>query len=169
MPVTQQLLKPVRLRFILFTFFLGLILAFIPWDGLLQRALPDFVALLLLYWGINHPRRVGVGWAFTLGLMLDIADGTLFGQHGVAYCLTTYIALSRGRQLAVMPLGQQAMHVCVLLLLNQGLMAGISMLAGGAFPGWAYFLNALTGALIWWPMSQLLLIPQRTEKPTEIQ
>jgi rod shape-determining protein MreD len=169
MPVSSQLLKPVRLRFILFTFLIALGLALIPWGPMMRAVLPDFIALVLLYWCLNQPRHVGVGWAFWLGIVLDIADGNVFGQHGLAYCFTGYLALSRRRRVGMLPLWQQALYVAPLLLINQGIMVLVRLAADRVFPGWTFFIGALTGAVLWPLMSQLLQIPQRADNPVEIE
>ena len=48
---------------------------------------PDFLALVLLYWCIQEPRYVGVGTAWAVGLVMDVADATVFGQHALAYAV----------------------------------------------------------------------------------
>lgn len=169
MPVSSQLLKPVKRGFIFFTFVVAMTLALIPWGQFARAVLPDFIALVLLYWCMNQPRHVGVGWAFWLGILLDIADGNVFGQHGLAYCTTTWFAMARHRQLAMFPLWQQALYIGPLLLANQLIMLMVRLATGSAFPGWEYFLGAATGALCWAWMSQLLQMPQRVDKPAEIQ
>ncbi|WP_374349133.1 rod shape-determining protein MreD [Chitinimonas sp.] len=169
MPVSSQLLKPVRLRFVLFTVVVALGLALIPWGPLMRAVLPDFIALVLLYWALNQPRHVGVGWAFWLGIILDIADGNVFGQHSLAYCFTTYLATSRHRRVGMFPLWQQALYVAPLLLANQAIMVLVRLAIDRVFPGWTFFIGALSGAVLWPLMSQILQIPQRAEKPVEIQ
>ncbi|WP_269531583.1 rod shape-determining protein MreD [Chitinimonas sp. BJYL2] len=169
MPVSSQLLKPVKPGFIVFSFIVAVTLTLIPWGPWWRALLPDFVALTLFYWAMNQPRHVSVGWAFWLGLILDIGDGNVFGQHGLAYCTTTWLISARHRQLGMFPLWQQALYIGPLLLTNQLIMLGVRALTGSAFPGWSYFVGAITGALLWAPVSHLLLAPQRIDKPTEIQ
>lgn len=169
MPVSSQLLKPVKLRFILFTFIVAMTLALIPWGPMVRALLPDFVALTLLYWCMNQPRHVGVGWAFWIGVVLDIADGNVFGQHGLAFCLTSWFVMARHRQLGMFPIWQQALYIGPLLLINQIVMLLVRLATGSAFPGWTYFLGVISGALCWPLMSQLFQMPQRVDKPVEIQ
>lgn len=168
MPVSRELLKPVGPGFIIFTMLIGLLLALIPWQPVARAILPDAVMLLLLYWAMNQPRHVGVGWAFVMGIVLDIADGNAFGQHGLAYCLSTYLVLSRHRQLAMFPLWQQSLYIGPLLLVAQVTMVLARMLIGDPFPGWSYFCGSITGTLLWPAMSKLLQIPQRKEKPVAL-
>ncbi|MGQ5522613.1 rod shape-determining protein MreD [Chitinimonas sp. PSY-7] len=169
MPVSRQLLKPVSLGFILFTIVVALTTALIPWGPTVRAILPDAVALVLFYWCMYQSRRVGIGWAFWLGIVLDIADGNVFGQHGIAYCLTAWFVLARHRQLGMFPLWQQALYIGPLLFANQLIMLVVRMLTGSAFPGWFIFIGALTGAVCWPLLSQLLQMQQRTEKRAEIQ
>lgn len=169
MPVSRQLLKPVSLSFILFTFALALTVALIPWGPTLRAILPDFVALLLFYWCMYQSRRVGVGWAFWLGIVLDIADGNVFGQHGIAYCLTAWAVLVRHRQLGMFPLWQQALYIGPLLLVNQLIMLLVRLATGSAFPGWIIFVGALSGTVCWPLLCQLLQLQQRAHKRAEIQ
>ncbi|MBV8657893.1 MAG: rod shape-determining protein MreD [Burkholderiales bacterium] len=169
MPVSRQLLKPVTLRFILFTFAVALALAMIPWGPVVRAVLPDFVGLVLIYWCMNQPRHVGVGWAFWLGIILDIADGNVFGQHGLAYCFTSWLVLGRHRQLGMFPLWQQALYVAPVLFVNQGIMVLVRLGTDHVFPGWSFFAGSATGALLWPLMTQLFQIPQRVEKPAEIE
>ncbi|QDQ26830.1 rod shape-determining protein MreD [Chitinimonas arctica] len=169
MPVSSQLLKPVKLRFILFSFGLALTMALIPWGATARALLPDFVALTLLYWCMNQPRHVGVGWAFWLGLLMDIADGNVFGQHGLAFCLTSWFVTAKHRQLGMFPIWQQALYVAPLLLANQCIMLVVRLATGSAFPGWSYFLGTLAGTLCWPLLSQVFQLPQRVDKAAEIQ
>ncbi|PHV12640.1 rod shape-determining protein MreD [Chitinimonas sp. BJB300] len=169
MPVSRQLLKPVSLGFILFTIVVALTTALIPWGPTVRAILPDGVALVLFYWCMYQSRRVGMGWAFWLGIVLDIADGNVFGQHGIAYCLTAWFVLARHRQLGMFPLWQQALYIGPLLFASQLIMLVVRMATGSAFPGWFIFIGALTGAVFWPLLSQLLQMQQRTEKRAEIQ
>ncbi|MFC4160425.1 rod shape-determining protein MreD [Chitinimonas lacunae] len=168
MPVSRQLLKPVKLSFIVLTFLVGLVLDLVPWGPGMRQMLPDSIALLLLYWCMNQPSHVGVGWAFWLGLTLDLADGNTFGQHSLAYVASCYLVLSRHRQLAMFPLWQQAIYIAPLLLLNQAIMVAVRLVTGAPFPGWSYFVGPLIGMLAWPLLSYLLQIPQRKEKPAEL-
>ncbi|MDK2124959.1 rod shape-determining protein MreD [Parachitinimonas caeni] len=170
MPVTRELLKPVKTSFIIFSFIVALLFNLIPFPfshGNLF-VLPDLVALLLLYWGMHQPRKVGVGTAFWLGLALDIADANVFGQHSLAYCLTTYVVASRRRQLAVFPLWQQALYMLGLLLLNQFIMQLVRKILGAPFIGWGYFVGCFIAALLWPLITRLLQHPQRKESPSEL-
>ena len=107
--------------------------------------------------------RVVVAAVFVLvcfGLLMDVGLGAAMGQHALAYVVLAYLANSLARRVLWFPAWQQALHVLPLLLLSQALMVGVRLLAGAEFPGWAYFLSSFSSALLWTPLSLLLLLPQ---------
>ena len=116
---SQQILLPASSKFIAFTLFAGLTLNLLPWHGLLLLIRPDFVALILLYWCINQPHKIGLGTAWFFGLLMDVADGSLFGQHALAYTLITFSALILHRRVLMFPLWPQAIHIFPILVLLQ--------------------------------------------------
>lgn len=168
MPVSRQILRPISAGLIFVTFMLALIINLLPWQAAIANLAPDFVALLLLYWALNQPRRVGVGIAFILGLFMDVGDGAVLGQHALAYSLVTFAVLWRHRQMAVAPFWQQAIGALGLLLLSQLIMQLIRAAMGAPFAGWAYFVGPFIAAIIWTPLSNLMLMHQRREVPDEL-
>ena len=80
----QEILLPVRGSFIVVTLIAALLVNLLPWSGAALWIRPDFVALVVLYWCIEQPRKIGFLAPWLLGLFMDIADGSLFGQHALA-------------------------------------------------------------------------------------
>lgn len=155
---SSRILLPVRPWFIYASLFLALMLNFLPtthWPGF-----PDWTALVLCFWCVREFRRVSMGWAFMLGLAMDVANSAVLGQHALAYVLMAYLASSLARRILWFPLAQQALQVLPLLLLAQIVQAGVRSLAGGSFPGFAYFIAPLIAAALWIPATYLLLLPQ---------
>ncbi len=155
-----ELLKPASLKFILLTLVSGLVLNLLPWYGLVLSFRPDFVALVLLFWAIREPRKLGFAAAWIAGLMMDVGDGVILGQHAFAYILGVYAAIVLHRRIQRFTLWQQASHVLLLLLLMQLTMLIIRLFGGSVFPGYGYFLSCLTGAMLWPALSLLFLLPQ---------
>lgn len=160
-PGAPELLKPASLKFILLTLVSGLLLNLLPWHGLALSLRPDFVALILLFWAIREPRKLGFAAVWIAGLLMDVGDGVILGQHAFAYSLGVYAAIVLHRRIQRFTLWQQASHVLLLLLLLQATMVLIQLFGGGIFPGLGYFLSSLTGAMLWPAMSLLFLLPQR--------
>ena len=134
-----------------------------PWAR--DSMVPDWLALTLIFWNVHQPRRVGMGAAFVFGLLMDVHQGALFGQHALAYTLVSYGAIMLHRRIQWFPLGAQALHVLPLLLIAQLASLAIRMWVGGDWPGWWYFAPSLIGAVLWPLIAWLLLAPQR--RPVE--
>lgn len=159
----DEIHTPVRPAFIVATFIVGALLNMVPASDWSMWGRPDFVALLVLYWVIEQPRRVGFGSAFLLGLLMDVADGAFFGQHALAYSILAYAGIALHRRVRMFPLAAQVLHVIPLLLLNDVIVLAIRMLAGADFPGYRYFLGSLIAGIFWPVISFLCKLPQRRE------
>lgn len=163
----QEILLPVKPAFIVVTLVAALLINLLPWSGYGLWLRPDFVALVLLYWCIEQPRRVGFLAAWLLGLVMDVADGVLFGQHALAYTILAYAGIVLHRRVRMFPLGLQVLHVIPLLVLNDAIVLLLRMAAGGEFPGFRYFLSALVSGVLWAPVSLLLKLPQRPKNESD--
>ena len=157
----QEILRPAKTGFIVATLVASLLLNLLPWAGWGLWVRPDFVALVLLYWCIDQPRKIGFGIAWVLGLLMDVADGSLFGQHALAYTIVAYAGIVLHRRVQRFSITPQALHVVPLLLLNDLIVLLIRLTAGSDFPGYWYFLGSVIGGLLWPMLSFLLKLPQR--------
>lgn len=122
--------------------------------------MPEFLALVLCFWVIREPRRVGMGTALLLGVCADVAAGSVMGQHALAYVVMTYLAGAMARRVLWFDLASQAAHVWVLLLAASCVRVTSGVIGGGEFPGWAFLIGPLVGAALWIPANYLLLLPQ---------
>ena len=156
---SERILLPARASTIVLSFGAALLLNFMPWPDL--RVVPDFVVLVLTFWCVRQPRLVGLGVAWTLGLLTDAGNGVLLGQHALAYSLLAFLAIWLSRRILWFRAGAQAVHVAVILVLAQCVVLLVRVAAGDAFPGWAIFIGPLAGAALWPIMSWILLMPQR--------
>jgi rod shape-determining protein MreD len=157
----HEILLPVRAVFIIFTFVAALLINLLPWSGWWLVIKPDFVALVVLYWCIHQPRKVGFTAAWLLGLVMDVAEGSLFGQHALAYSVLAFAGIVLHRRVLMFTMRDQVLHVLVLLLLNDVMILAVRMLAGAGFPGLSYFIGSLTAAALWPALSFLFRLPQR--------
>ncbi|HEY3431309.1 MAG TPA: rod shape-determining protein MreD [Rhodocyclaceae bacterium] len=155
---SRRILLPARYWFILFSLLAALLLNMIPLGRF--PGLPDWVALVLTFWCIHQPLKVGMGSAFVLGILMDVADGSVMGQHAFAYVFLAFAATGLSRRILWFPLSYQAIHVLPMLLLTQVTMTVVSMVGGGAFPGILWFVSGITGGLLWYPITFMLLLPQ---------
>jgi rod shape-determining protein MreD len=161
----HEILLPVKPAFIVFTLIAALLVNLLPWSGLLLAVKPDFVALAVLYWCIQQPRKLGFAAAWLMGLMMDIADGSLFGQHALAYSVLAFAGIVLHRRVQMFTLKDQILHVIPILLLNDLVVLAIRTLAGAAFPGFSYFVGSFLAGALWPMMCFLLKLPQQPKSP----
>jgi len=155
---SSRILQPVRPWFIFFSLIAAALLNFLPtsrWPGM-----PDWVALVLCFWSVREFRRIGMGWAFLLGIVMDVADGAVLGQHCFAYVLLAYFSTASSRRLLWFPLAQQALQILPLLLGTQILQTVLRVAVGADFPGWGQFIGPFVATLLWIPATYILLLPQ---------
>ena len=155
----SQLLLPANPLFIAFSLIVGLLIDMVPVGR--QPWMPDVLALVLVFWNVHQPRRVGVGWAFVFGLMIDVHHGALLGQHALAYSLLAFGAVALHRRLLWFSLGAQALHVLLLFVAAAAIAVIVRLLVGGMWPGWSLVLAPLLQAALWPVTAALLLAPQR--------
>ncbi len=159
----QQLLLPASPTFIWGSLLAALILNMAPTMAGLGRApwMPDLLAVTLVFWSVHQPRRVGIGAAFVFGLLMDVHQSSLLGQHALAYTALSYFAITIHRRLLWFPVPSQAVQIMPLFLAAHAIELAIRMMAGGLFPGWSLLLAPLLEAALWPVASVLLLMPQR--------
>jgi len=155
----DQLLLPVNPFFIGLSLLVALAVNLLPAGR--HPAQPDLLAVVLVFWNVHQPRRVGVGLAFLFGLLMDVHEGALLGQHALAYTLLSYAAIAIHRRLTWFGLAEQALHILPVFLAAHGVSLVVRMLAGGMFPGWWLLMAPVFEALLWPVATLLLLAPQR--------
>jgi rod shape-determining protein MreD len=159
MLASSQILQPVRASTIIASFAIAMFINFLPWRDL--RVVPDFVALVLVFWCVRQPRLVGLGVAWALGLITDAGNGVLLGQHALAYSIIAFLGIWLSRRILWFGTGLQALHVGAILLVGQAVALLVRVIAGDGFPGWPLLVGPIAGAILWPIVSWLLLIPQR--------
>jgi len=155
----ETVLAPANRAFAAFSLTCAFLLNLFPW-GPLPFA-PDFVALVLVFWSLREPRMIGIGVAFSLGLLMDIHSAALLGEHALAYSLLSYGAISLHRRLAWFGVIGRMLHLLPLLLSAQLLALLARAAVGSGWPGWGYLLSVLPATLLWPLVEALLLAPQR--------
>ena len=156
---SDQLLLPVNPFFIALSLLLAFGMNLLPLGR--HPALPDLLALVVVFWNVHQPRRVGVGAAFVFGLLMDVHEGALLGQHALAYTLLGFVATSVHRRLLWFSLPEQALQILPLFFAAHAVSLVIRLLAGDMFPGWPLLLAPVAEALLWPVVTVLLLAPQR--------
>src|SRR5688500_20075390 len=116
---SRQILQPVRVGTIIVSFAIALLLNFLPWRDL--RVVPDFVALVLTFWCVRQPRLVGLGVAWTVGLLVDAGNGVLLGQHALAFSLLAFVSIWLSRRVLWFGPILHSLHAALILAQAQSM------------------------------------------------
>jgi len=155
----DQLLLPLNPLFMWFTLLFAFALNLIPFGRV--PAMPDFLAVALVFWNVHQPLRVGVGAAFVFGLAMDVHQGALLGQHALAYTLLSFLSITIHRRLLWFNVPSQAVQLLPLFAGAHAVALLVRLVSGGMFPGWSIVLAPVFEALLWPVAHWLLLAPQR--------
>lgn len=151
-----EIQRPVSNTFIVLSVLAALFLNGLPWEGTWLMLRPDFVAVVLLYWCMHKPWRVGIGLSWAVGILADVADASLFGQHALAYTLLAFGGVVLSRRLRMFDLRQQTAQVSGIFVLTYAVYALVHWQVNG-YVVWPYFLGCLTSTLLWAPLSIMFL------------
>ena len=132
--------------------FMGLLLGLLPLPAGLQPYRPFWLALVVAYWVIEDPDRAGLGFAFSMGLIADLAFGGLLGEQALRLVIMAFILQRFRSQLRFFPIAQQALAIGGLLLNDRIVSAAIHVALGVPQLPWAYWLAPLIGMLLWAPL-----------------
>lgn len=148
--------KPRGSKIILLSFIFAFILSMVPLPQVLQLVRPEFVTIVLIYWCIALPARVGVGIGWSAGLVVDVLTDALLGQHALTLALIAYLAIKLHLRIRVFPVWQQAITILVLMTFQATITLWIKGMLGEAPALWIFMLPAISTA-IFWPVGYFLM------------
>ena len=141
---------------VLITLVIALMLSVVPLPDWLKAFRPDWLALVLIYWAMTLPRTWSVGSAWLVGLVLDVAQGTLLGQHALALALVVFVTVRMHLLMRVFPMSQLTATVFSLLALYQFLLFWINGVVGLSVAPIQYWGPVISGTLMWPLVASLL-------------
>jgi len=154
-PDNPEIQRPISNTFVVLSILFALFMNVLPWEGIWLMLRPDFVAVVLLYWCMYKPLRVGIGLSWVVGILADVADASLFGQHALAYTLLAFGGVVLHRRLKMFSLRQQTIQVFAIFALTYVAYALVHWQVNN-YIIWPYFIGCLTSTLLWAPLSILL-------------
>lgn len=162
----QQLLLPANPFFIWASLIAAMLINMLQNMGLWGRAAwaPDVLAVVLVFWTVHQPLRISIGGAFVFGLLMDVHQGGLLGQHAMAYTVLSFFAITVQRRLLWFSVPSQAAQVFPLFAVAHAVELAVRMFNGGTFPGWLMFLAPVAEALLW-PVANLVLLAPQLRAP----
>ncbi|HEX4334194.1 MAG TPA: rod shape-determining protein MreD [Usitatibacter sp.] len=156
-PVARDVMKgPASLGLIFFSLVGAYLLAVMPWSGGWLLARPDFVLIVIVFWVLHEPRAIGQGAAFALGLLMDVSDSMLLGQHALAYVVAVFIVQVFRVRILAFGFAEQTLHLLGVTMAASSVTLLLNLLLGSDFPGIAYFVSPALTALVWAPVNWIL-------------
>ncbi len=142
---------------ILLTLFIAYLLAIVPFPDWAMNYRPEWVPMVLIYWAMALPYRVGIGWAWAVGLVLDILEGSILGINAISLVIIAYVTISLHQRMRMFSTLQQSGLVLALVGLNLMVCHWLLIVTGQSVPAnLMYLMAALTSAIIWPSLFQLL-------------
>jgi len=141
--------NPGGIMIIMGTFIIALMLSQIPLPIFLEWWRPEFVALFVIYWIMALPQRFGVGFAWLIGLTLDVLKGSELGINAIALTTIAFITLLMHKKMRMYPLWQQAFVVFLLIVVNQLIFYWFQAVTGTTAGNFTFLIPALVSALMW--------------------
>ncbi|MDJ0904930.1 MAG: rod shape-determining protein MreD [Woeseiaceae bacterium] len=134
---------------VIMTIIVSIMLMVVPLPGWAEPFRPDWVALTLIYWAMMMPRTWSVGSAWIVGIIVDVAQGTILGQHALALCFIVFVTVRFHLLMRVFPMQQLTATVFALLALYQFLLFWINGVAGIEVALTNYWGPVITGTVLW--------------------
>ena len=146
---------------VILTFFVAYLLAIVPFPDWAMSYRPQWVVMVVIYWGMALPYRVGIGFAWIAGLLMDILEGSLLGLNALTFAIIAYITLSLHQRMRMFSSAQQSIVVLALIGLHLNMAHWIKIVADQAYnANLLFLLGALSSAVIW-PLLFMLLRQMR--------
>lgn len=161
--MAHQLSRPSSLLFIVGSIFIGLLLNIFPWGN--HAWVPDWLLIILVFWNIYEPRKIGMLVAFALGLVIDVQSSSLLGLHALSYSSVAFLTVAWHRRILDLNTPAQALHLLPIFfvpsLLNFFVFWWVQNSA--AISSWSIFIPCVIEAALWPIAKWLLSTPQRRQ------
>lgn len=149
--------KSVQYFLVMFSLPLAMVLSLFPMTSWLSYVRPEWVMLSVFFLLLSKPDTLGVSFAFSIGLLVDVLEGTTLGQHGLAFTLVSFILVSTQNRFINFPVMQQAIVVALLTVLSMFVVLVGTVISTDAEFGIKYFGPALSSLVLWPLISQFIV------------
>jgi len=134
---------------IVISFIVAIMLTAMPLPEWAINWRPAWVAMVLIYWCMALPHRVGIGVGWLLGILLDVLQGTLLGQNAIGLTILAFLTLKSHQRVRMYPLVQQALVICLFVLAYQLFSLWVRGIMGVPPRSWTYWMPAFTSMVLW--------------------
>lgn len=144
-------------KWVFISFLPVLLLDFIPLPLTTFFWLPEFTAMLLLYWALNRPQLISIGMAFWCGLLMDVGTVELLGTHSLSYMLMVFIIQKNRHQITLHSYDWQAIAILFALAGSYAVLLLVRLLHHHQVGEWLGFIAPVIGALLWPLFNKIML------------
>lgn len=141
--------------FIIVTLLLALILTLLPLPNGWGAWRPSWLLLVLSFWVIQLPDRIGLLWAVVFGILLDVLLGTSMGLHSFSLSVTTFIIQLLHKRIRLFPQWKQALTMAFISLIYMVATFWLTQLTGKSLQSVPWPSVLINAAL--WPWLYLVL------------
>lgn len=134
---------------VILSFVVALMLTLLPLPEWAVHFRPAWTTMVLIYWCMAIPQRIGVGAGWIAGLFLDVVHGALLGQYALILALLAWLTHRTHQRVRLYPLWQQSLVILLLLLLQQLMVLWIRGFIGQSPDTWQHWLPAVSSMLLW--------------------
>lgn len=110
---------------------------------------PAWVAIVLIYWCMALPERIGIGIAWCMGLLLDVQQGALLGQNALGLALIAYFVIQIHKRFRLFPLVQQSCLVGFIIIFYLLISSWVTGIMGIPPKTWIYWMPAISSMILW--------------------
>jgi rod shape-determining protein MreD len=140
----------------------ALLLSVMPMPDPVSLGRPMWLAMVLAYWVMALPHRVGLLTAWLAGLVSDVLFGQLFGQNALVMTLVVWMVLLLYQRIRRFPLWQQSLVMLPVFGIAQMVLLWLNSLSGNRPPTLLFLLPAVVSAVLWpWVFSLLRGVKRR--------
>jgi len=144
--MTDRALREIGI--ISFSLLVAFGLSLLPLPTFTLPFIPDWVLLVVLYWMIYLPHRIGFGVAWLTGLLADVLTNSLLGEHALASVLVAYVALKFCRRIRNFSAWQQMILIGLLVAIYRAILFWIQGMIQQPL-NYSYWFPVATGMLLW--------------------
>ena len=141
---------------IVISFIMALMLTVMPLPEWAEELRPLWVVIVLIYWSMALPQRVSVGVGWSMGLLLDVVNDAVLGQHALALALIAFLTNNLHQRLRIFPQSQQVIVIFVFCVIYSLIILWIKGITGTAPSVWLIIMPSFTTALVW-PLAFIIL------------
>lgn len=128
---------------------LAFFIMIIPMAEWLAALRPFVLALVMMFWILETPRKMGLGRVFLIGLLLDLASFAMLGEHAFRLLLMAGVVHQLRNQFRFYPIWQQSLFMLAILYVDLVVLSGLRLIQGLPQPAIETWISPVLAFLIW--------------------